>query len=853
MDPRLHRYVLNFSDGSQPIQVDYPDTRVFRNCSSYGDRVPGLSWNEFCIHHQGQLEYLHDPKQVILEAIFDAIDGEELYPVAYERGSRVDKFLARACKPAIDKLFAQKLCLSISTGASIQISVQLGVAANSSKQISPALLISQEVSRLMERLEVHNGVRGVLNLSNFGANPCFKSIVVSLANVATLRHVCSSIYHNDDSFSSVNGFIFADNQMKSVDPLKLFGDVEYGLLDLSGNKIASAVRLCRELKRIRAKELKLANNPITKSSRYPNSIKALQGNFSMVDGIPYDKLHTTYTPLNHDIDLESDGIRIDWTNKWKLADFEQSEDWHAFLVPDRMHLMTEQRLFRLFFSTANQMLAEIYPCYYKFDGKEHIFLARNCFEQIEYLVHSCNLEMKLPDAEPMVDPDVRVAPRTIPFYMRMNVSRFKLHHVDPQERITKCIQKCFVAQNRVLKMSHFQATEGLKGLWVHMGSTRILNNILSIISRLYMSNCSEIRLCNNGILRIDGARVLSRMGNLRALDLGHNWIHDLEDIKSLGDLPLKSLRLHGNPLCAKYSLPNDYIQAVLKIFPQLTTLDGVDLSSKPGQAPQKNFLCDIGAYEMLGDVFLRNYLREFEQADERANHLMKYYTDDSIFTMTCNYVMGRSQSFNAQLFKRIAKYTKHSRDIRKWSDYTKATNEFHVGVMEIIGVLMELPSVVHDFVSLQTDVMHFNGKSAVIHVTGLLRDDSPCTHNQEELYLAFSRDFVLKIDDQGKGFGKESRRLQIVNDHLSIMNPSRHQLKSAFKVCPLPDVRLMTPASEDSIDAKNDKLIIFLELTGLTSPWCTRIVETAEWDFELATKLFLDMVEKKELPDSAFH
>ncbi|XP_017140758.1 nuclear RNA export factor 2-like isoform X3 [Drosophila miranda] len=853
MDPRSQRYVLNFSDGSLPIQVDYPDPRIFRNCSTYGDRVPGLSWNEFSIHHLGQLEYLENPKQVILEAIFDVIDGEEFYPVAYECGPRADKFVARACKPAIDKLFAQKLCLRLSSGATVEISVQFGVAANRSKQISPPLLISQEVSRLMERLEVHSGVRGVLNLSNFGANPCFKNIVVSLANVATLKHVCNSIYHNDEHFSAVNGFIFANNHMKSVDPLKLFGDIEYGLLDLSENKIGSSVRLCRELKRVRAKELKLANNPITKGPKYPNNIKALQGNFSMVDGIPYDKLHRTYTPLNYDIDLESDGIRIDWTNKSKLADFEHSEDWHAFLVPDPMHALTETLLFRLFFITANQFLSEIYPCYYKFDGKEHIFLVRNCFEQIAYLVHSCNLEIPIPETVTKVeDPDVCMGPRTIPFYLRMNVSRFKLHHVDPQERITKCIQKCYVAQNQLLKMSDFQANEGLKGLWVHMGSTRILNNILTIISRQFMLNCSEIRLCNNNIFRIDAACVLARMGSLRALDLGLNWINDLEDIKALGELPLKSLRLHGNPLCRKYGLPNDYIQAVKKIFPQLTTLDGVDLSSKPGQAPQKNFLCDIGAYELVGDVFLSNYLREFEQADMRANRLMKYYTEDSIFTMTCNYVMGRSQSFNAQLFKRISKYTKHSRDIKKWSDYTKATNEFHVGLMEIIGVLMELPSVVHDFLSVQTDVMHYNGQSAVIHVTGLMRDDSPTTHNQAELYLAFTRNLVLKVDKQGLGFGKKACRWKISNDHLSIMNPSRKQLEGAFKVCPLPKDRLMAPASEDSLDAKSHKLILFQQLTGLTSPWCTRIVESAEWNFERATKMFLEMKENREIPELAF-
>ncbi|XP_026847358.1 nuclear RNA export factor 2 [Drosophila persimilis] len=78
--------------------------------------------------------------------------------------------------------------------------------------------------------------------------------------------------------------------------------------------------------------------------------------------------------------------------------------------------------------------------------------------------------------------------------------------------------------------------------------------------------------------------------------------------------------------------------------------------------------------------------------------------------------------------------------------------------MEIIRVLMELPSVVHDFRSLQTDVMHYNGQLAVIHLTGLMRDDSPSTHNQAELYLAFTRNFVLKVDKEGLGLGKKACR-----------------------------------------------------------------------------------------------
>jgi len=34
--------LLDFGDGTVPIQLDYPDTTIFSNCDSYGDRVPEL-------------------------------------------------------------------------------------------------------------------------------------------------------------------------------------------------------------------------------------------------------------------------------------------------------------------------------------------------------------------------------------------------------------------------------------------------------------------------------------------------------------------------------------------------------------------------------------------------------------------------------------------------------------------------------------------------------------------------------------------------------------------------------------------------------------------------------------------
>jgi len=73
-----------------------------------------------------------------------------------------------------------------------------------------------------------------------------------------------------------------------------------------------------------------------------------------------------------------------------------------------------------------------------------------------------------------------------------------------------------------------------------------------------------------------------------------------------------------------------------------------------------------------------------------------------------------------------------------------------------LDILFQLPGVTHDYHSLQTDVMHYDGKSAAIYVTGLLRDEPPITKNSHGnrpdiggVLLGFSRKFIVKFDEEG--------------------------------------------------------------------------------------------------------
>lgn len=86
----------------------------------------------------------------------------------------------------------------------------------------------------MERI---NGVDGVLNLCRFNTQAEFFDLVVNLGNRAVFEVICNLIYRNDEKFRLVNGLILSDNGITTVAPLTVFAGVEFGVLDLSKNKV----------------------------------------------------------------------------------------------------------------------------------------------------------------------------------------------------------------------------------------------------------------------------------------------------------------------------------------------------------------------------------------------------------------------------------------------------------------------------------------------------------------------------------------------------------------------------------------------------------------------------------------
>ena len=79
--------VYHFSN-NLPIEVSYKNSITYSNCNSYDPRViaQGYVWNQIVVQHSGKFVG-RDSMTEILQVIFEAVEGEELFPVAYRVNS----------------------------------------------------------------------------------------------------------------------------------------------------------------------------------------------------------------------------------------------------------------------------------------------------------------------------------------------------------------------------------------------------------------------------------------------------------------------------------------------------------------------------------------------------------------------------------------------------------------------------------------------------------------------------------------------------------------------------------------------------------------------------------------------
>lgn len=806
---------INFPN-DEPIVLNYKSAVSYMNKSTYDKTqlTQGFVWHQINVHHRGKFS-----QRSILEALFKAVGDEEFFPMIYREDSNIDRFFIRQCTPALEKLFQKNLCLTMPNGSTLKLELILNVGVYKFGQISSSRRIEKALDGLFKNLEKGE----ILNLNEFRKNTEFCDIVVNLQNKAVFEVVCRAVFRNEEQFRRVNGLRFKNNNITSLQPMKVFNGCEFDILDLSGNLLKSSSRICKELTEIKVELLFLEGNPVTEGIDYPLNLKNLFKNFVKLDGKTIEELKTT-KPSEKDDDDTTFGRLIDPMKPHRLKKYENNDNWNSITIPNP-HNYTKAEILDAFFDSLPQELGEIYPCSYNEESpREHSFLVRECYDQLKFLVNNCKLEIQGPN--PNGD--------RLSLQLRMNVKIFDNDALDAIKCIAKAITQRFHENDRLLDLEDLNSAPGLDNVELNLRSPKVLNRVLTQASNRFAKKIFELRLGRNRIWSCNFVKPFLQMLHLKVLDFSYNNLKDFSDFLELEKLPIKALILNGNPLCNAYTYAPEYIKAATAMFPEITKLDNIDLLTLKPLTTKKNFLCDLNGFDFV-QQFVNHYFPLFE-SDNRLD-LKEMYHPKAIFSMTCNYSLANLSNHST---KRISKFSNLARNILKMSDFSRAMASLHSGYDEICQALVAIPNVEHDIVGFNTDMPIFNENMIVLTVTGVLKDVAPSAL-EPDIFLAFSRTFILTPYVRDMGFLECSTEYKIINDLFSVSSPSEWQLKNSFKFARNTSIKKENNLSSEE---KEGLLIMFQELTTIKTIWCRRFLDEANWDFKKAVELFLEELKK---------
>lgn len=161
---------------------------------------------------------------------------------------------------------------------------------------------------------------------------------------------------------------------------------------------------------------------------------------------------------------------------------------------------------------------------------------------------------------------------------------------------------------------------------------------------------------------------------------------------------ITEIKLNDNPLCSKYKSSLEYISAVKKIFPDIRSLDGKNLSPDGCCVPQKNYLCSIDTYDIT-EQFVRHYFSIYDSVTRTA--LKGLYSKHAIVSISSYFSGLTSKTIDS----RIRLYQSKSRNLLKISPALMVKSSF-VGPDDIIQLWKSLPQTQHDFQSFSIDVTY---------------------------------------------------------------------------------------------------------------------------------------------------
>lgn len=148
--------------------------------------------------------------------------------------------MIRLCRAAIEKLFANNLCLTIS-GHTAYLTIKFQVAQFKLGQIYPSKKYQKAINERMQKLISCDGASNVLNLERFSEMPELGRICVNLSNKMSLQLLFTQLDslngNTSKIFDKIDGLRLAENDIRTLDPISKIPKVSLNLIDLRNNNV----------------------------------------------------------------------------------------------------------------------------------------------------------------------------------------------------------------------------------------------------------------------------------------------------------------------------------------------------------------------------------------------------------------------------------------------------------------------------------------------------------------------------------------------------------------------------------------------------------------------------------------
>ncbi|XP_038071573.1 nuclear RNA export factor 1-like [Patiria miniata] len=412
------------------------------------------------------------------------------------------------------------------------------------------------------------------------------------------------------------------------------------------------------------------------------------------------------------------------------------------------------------------------------------------------------------------------------------------------EVLKVCLSDRYDPSTKSLSLKALLNDEGLKSKDVMGILSR--NHIMEGVIKIIAENIPEvlaIDLSNNRLFSFKTfSKLAEKATQLRSLNLGTNSIRNEGDLEPIKEFKLEELFLEGNEIANK---PN-YRSIIRRQFPKIIRLDGqdlpppiaFDLESPTVLPPVQHSYFGTSTIKKLLVRFVEQYFTVFDSGDRQP--FIEIYHDQACFSMTFQ------NASNSSPFMR--KYLSQSRNLLKIRDPNLEMKLFKYTKLSVVAHLNEMPPTQHDTNSFQVDLFMAQGNLISFTLNGIYKEFS--SNRSSSHLVAFSRMFLAVM---------QPPTLCIINDHLTIKEPTRAQLKAAFaSPAPTPSPSPVTvPQGSLSpghgLTALQQEMVAkFIKDSNMNAEWSIKCLVENEWDYEKAGISFTMLQRAGKIPVEAF-